>query len=355
MVENEKIYDSNYVSACYFRSSADANHKKIIMQITERCNMFCKHCFVSSSSKGNDLSYESIKEIILPQLLKSMVSKVTLTGGEPLVHPDINEILKLLVQSGIAVAVCTNGLAINHSLIDMCYDLGNIHFNISLDGFRAESHGKFRGIENRNTFDKIVSNISNVANKGLLNGVLVTPNVYARIAEYEEICKFSKSIGAKYVLFNPLSEFGRGQNSKHIGYHDNDLFQIKEITEKYIDDDFEVVYIRFPDCSKELGNCPLGKVLYVFTDGNIAICPYVVFAAQGKGSMYAPEQFFISNIFDEYCDINRDLNNYKLPDENIVNITCSHKNECSKGCLAAKVANGSSIYDCDFDLCHRKD
>ena len=355
MAKKEKIYDPNYVSACYFRSTSDANHKKVILQITERCNMFCKHCFVSSTSKGKDLSYVDIKEIILPKLLRSMVSKVTLTGGEPLIHPEINPILKLLAQTGISTAICTNGLAINSDFVDMCYELGNIHFNISLDGFRAESHGKFRGIDNTNLFDRIISNISKVASKGMLNGILVTPNVYACVEEYEQICNFAKSIGAKYVLFNPLSEFGRGQYTQHIGYHDYDLFQIKEITQKYIDDNFEVVYIRFPDFSKELGDCPLGKVLYIFTDGNVAVCPYIVFAAQDNGSIYTPEQFFISNIFDECCDINHDLNNYKLPNENIVDITCPHKNECSKGCLAAKVSNGLSIYDCDLDLCYRKD
>lgn len=354
MEKGEKIYNSNYVAACYFRSSADANHKKVILQITERCNMFCKHCFVSSSSRGNDLTYKNIKEIILPQLLKSMVAKVTLTGGEPLVHPDINKILKLLVQSDISVAICTNGLAINQSFVDMCYNLGNIHFNISLDGFRAESHGKFRGIENENTFERIVFNISNVANRGMLNGILVTPNIYARIEEYEEICNFAKSIGAKYVLFNPLSEFGRGQYTKHIGYHDYNLCQIKEITQKYIDDNFEVVYIRFPDSDKKLGNCPLGKVLYIFTDGNVAICPYLVFAAKDNSSIYKPEQFFISNIFDNHHDIDYALNHYMLPDDTIVNINCTRKDECSKGCLAAKVSNGLSINDCDFDLCHIK-
>lgn len=353
MAEIEKIYNSNYVASCYFRSTADARHKKVILQITERCNMFCKHCFVSSSGKGTDLSYDNIKGTILPHFLRSKVSKVTLTGGEPLIHPEIDKILKLLAANGIAIAICTNGLAINSDFVDMCRDLGNIHFNISLDGFRAESHGKFRGAENPAVFERIVSNISNVASKGMLNGILVTPNIYASIEEYAEICHFAKNIGANYVLFNPLSEFGRGQDARCIGYHDNDLLQIKKITQKYIDDNFEIVYIRFPDPSKELGGCALGKVLYIFTDGNIAICPYVVFASRNRASLYSPEQFYISNIFDKECDIDRDLNDYKLPEE-CTNPQCFHINRCSKGCLAAKISNGSSIYGCDFELCRKR-
>ena len=130
--------------------------------------------------------------------------------------------------------------------------------------------------------------------------------------------------------------------------------KIKEITQKYIDDKFEVVYIRFPDDSKDLGKCPLGKVLYIFTNGDSAICPYMVFAARDRCSIYRPEQFLISNVLNVDCDINFDLEHYKLPEENIVDIKCSHKNKCSKGCLAAKVSNGLSIFDCDFELCGKK-
>ena len=187
----------------------------------------------------------------------------------------------------------------------------------------------------------------------MLGGILVTPNVYASIDEYSDLCDFAKNIGAKYVLFNPLSEFGRGQDTKDIGYHGEDLLRIKDVTQRYIDENFEVVYIRFPDSSKPIGPCPLGKVLYIFIDGSIAICPYLVFAARDRVSRYNPKEFYISNVFDENCNIEYDLANYKLPENDEIGIQCSQSQICSKGCLAAKVSNGLSIYNCDLELCNK--
>lgn len=353
MSKRMKIYNKNVISACYFRSTAEPPYKKVILQITERCNLMCKHCFVSSSSQGNMISYDQIKEIILPKLLECNTIKVTLTGGEPLVHPNIKDIIKLLSTNGISVAICTNAVLVNDDLITVCAELGNVHFNVSLDGFRAESHGKFRGNENPNIFRQIIDNISKLGAAKLLNGILVTPNKYAEIIEYEQICIFAKEIGAKYVLFNPLSEFGRGQDTVSIGYYREQLIAIKKITNKYCCDQFEVVYIRFPDESKSIGKCPLGKILYIFTNGDIAICPYIVFAAFDRISIYKPEQFIITNIFSSQCDIDAALNSFQLPVENAEH----HNNcnsQCSKGCYAAKISHGLSIYDCDFELCGKK-
>lgn len=354
MKESSKIYDPTYISACYFRSTADSDHKKVILQITERCNMFCKHCFVSSTSKGNDVSYCDLEKIILPKLLKGNVSKVTLTGGEPLLHKEIKNIISLLVKNDISVSICTNGLLIDDQLIEMCCNLGNIHFNISLDGFRFESHGTFRGIKNESVFHTIINNIREVGKAGLLNGILVTPNIYASTDEYSKLCSFAKTIGAKYVLFNPLSEFGRGQDTQPIGYHDEKLLEIQNLTQRYIDHNFEVVYIRFPEISKDIGGCPLGEILYIFTNGDIAICPYVVFAAYDRISLYKPDQFFIANIFDESCDINEDVEKYELPTEGLISIDCVYSGECSRGCIAAKVSSGRRVNDCDFELCNQK-
>lgn len=349
--KKSKIYNNDVVSACYFRTTVEKPFKKVIIQITEKCNLKCKHCFVSSSStQGNFISYKQIETIILPKLLKSKTVKVTLTGGEPLVHPNAKEIIKLLCENGIEVAVCTNGVLVTDDLIRFCYKLGNVHFNVSLDGYKAESHGKFRGNEDPKIFRTIINNISKLGAAKLLNGILVTPNTYATINEYEQICAFAKCTGANYVLFNPLSELGRGQDSTSIGYYKENLAEIKNITQKYIDENFEVVYIRFPDASKAIGNCPLGKVLYIFTNGDVAICPYIVFASYDRISIYEPAQFILSNIFDIQCDIDAALEHFKLPDKpnSYVN-RCDPT--CSTGCLAAKISHGLSIYDCDFDLC----
>ena len=355
MEKRIKIYDKKFISACYFRSTVEAPNKKVIIQITERCNLFCKHCFVSSSRKGDEISFDKFRNNILSKLLQCNTVKITLTGGEPLVHPNIKEIIELLSNNGIEVAVCTNAVLISDELIQLCSHLGTIHFNVSLDGFRPESHGTFRGNSNPDLFKTIINNISKLGQAHLLNGILVTPNKYANIEEYQEICKFAKSICAKYVLFNPLSEFGRGQDATEVGRYKQQLVEIKELTQDYSDENFEVVYIRFPDPTKPIGDCPIGKILYVFTNGDVAICPYVAFAAKDRKSIYNSEQFIVTNIFELQGKLDDELKKYRLPFEPInkkQDILCKLK--CSKGCYVAKISHGLSIYDCDYDLCGLK-
>lgn len=56
----------------FFESTVQKPNMKVLLQITERCNLKCKHCFVSSLPEGHDLSFEKIKNVILPKLKSQM-------------------------------------------------------------------------------------------------------------------------------------------------------------------------------------------------------------------------------------------------------------------------------------------
>lgn len=81
------IYDDKCASACFFRSSVQPPKRKMMLQITQKCNLHCAHCFANASGTGTEMSLELIQNKILPQLLKNQVVKITLTGGEPLCNP----------------------------------------------------------------------------------------------------------------------------------------------------------------------------------------------------------------------------------------------------------------------------
>ena len=90
--------------------------------------------------------------------------------------------------------------------------IGGVHVNVSLDGFRPESHGRFRG--DRGSFAVTVATVRKLAAAGLLQGLLCTPNSLAEDEEYRELCEFAAGNGASYVLMNPLSSMGRGVKSR---------------------------------------------------------------------------------------------------------------------------------------------
>lgn len=347
-----KIYSNDECGACYFRTAADYPSKKSLLQVTERCNLHCSHCFVSSGCYGNDMDLNLIRNHILPEFIKHNITKVTITGGEPFVYPDLLEVVKMLRDNKISVCICTNASLVTSDFIKAIKPLNGIHFNVSLDGFSNSSHGKFRGNESKELFNQILYNIKMLGKDDLLNGILVTPNIYANIEEYVEICNFAKNNHAKYVLFNPLSEFGRGEQSVSLSYSKSKMNDLRKLIEPLSDVQFETVFIRFPNGKRlPLNKCPAGKIIYIFTNGDVAFCPYMVFAAKNSSSIYNYKDFIMGNIFEKKFSWEANIDHFHPPmsyDE--VCINCGNV-KCRKGCYAAKIALGVSLESSDEQLC----
>lgn len=358
-MEKKMIYNTkdNKKSCCFFRSTVKKSNMKALLQITERCNLKCKHCFVSSLPEGNDLSFEKIRDIILPKLKHANVTRITLTGGEPMVHRDIMNIMKLFSDNNIHITLCTNALGLNEEKIIKMKQLNDIHVNVSLDGFSNKSHGKFRGNDSELVFNKIIENIKLLSKYDLLNGIMTSPNRFSSIQEYIDICKFAKKYNANYVLFNPLSKFGRGEYTQNLAYNQQELVELRKNIEKenLETENFQIVFIRIPKENSEdnLSDCNC-EITYIFTNGDVAVCPYMVFACENEEAKYKREDFLYGNILNKDFDLLKEMNEYKLPDY-IQNV--NNKKECQgcgKGCKAIKIAHGLSINDCDIEMCKKQ-
>jgi MoaA/NifB/PqqE/SkfB family radical SAM enzyme len=197
-----------HASSCYFRTSVGGDSRKALIQTTERCNLHCAHCFVSSGDWGDHMRFEDIVERVLPRLKRARVERITLTGGEPFAHPSIMETASVVADMGMPLDICTNATQTTDEQIAQLQRLGNVHINVSFDGFRPESHGKFRG--NQASFATTVATTRKFAEAGLLQGLLSTPNALTEVEEFTALCEFAAEVGAEYVLMNPLSSFGRG-------------------------------------------------------------------------------------------------------------------------------------------------
>lgn len=343
-----QIYNNQYCAACYFRTAADPPSKKCLLQLTERCNLHCQHCFVSSVNSGSDMDYRLIETKVIPSLIESNVTKVTLTGGEPFVYSKILKVIELLVDAGIDVSICTNASLITSEYLNAIKQYKRIHFNVSLDGFSVGSHGKFRGFHNPLLFDCIIENIKQIGSLGLLNGILVTPNNFTPINEYKQIYDFAKECGARYILFNPLSQFGRGEKSAELAYTDKKMNELRNRLQDYSDGGVELVFIRFPnEVGKPLGKCHAGDIFYIFTNGEVTFCPYMVFAAKDEISQYNYKDFVIGNVFDESFNLN-DCKKW-IPIQKQFKTHCNNCSmiNCGKGCYASIISQGKKLEDCD--------
>src|ERR1700683_957021 len=168
-MSTRKVTNSGQAESCYFRTTTDGDTRKALVQIDERCNLRCAHCFVSATQQGQSMAYDRIYWHLIPRVTAGRVDRVTLTGGEPTIHPQFLGIVRALRDAGMQVGVCTNGTTLEPSAIDALASIGGVHCNVSLDGFRPESHGRFRG--DRQSFHRTVATVRLLASAGLLQGL----------------------------------------------------------------------------------------------------------------------------------------------------------------------------------------
>lgn len=250
---SRRIADNRVANACYFRSRARPGHRKALLKITDRCNLRCSHCFVSATTAGADMNPDDVTAAC-GALVTARVANVTITGGEPLVHPELAEVLDHLVTAGLDVTVCTNGVGLTDELICQALALGRVSFNVSLDGSTAESHGRFRG--NVGSFEITARSAHRLARAGLLKGILSTPNALAGEEEYDALFDLAKELEADYLLMNPLSSFGRGIRNRRLRADEEATERIQlRIGQRATAADPEPVFIRFPNRSLPLTNC----------------------------------------------------------------------------------------------------
>ena len=144
------------------------------------CNLKCKHCYIEKNLYKQEKDFipvEKIKAALL-QTKGENLSSIYLTGGEPLLHPDFNTILRMCLKFS-NVTVISNGVLINDKKarflrkIDDENDFETI-YRISLDHFDELKNDEIRG---RGSFRKALGAILNLA-KYEFNPIISVCNYY---------------------------------------------------------------------------------------------------------------------------------------------------------------------------------
>lgn len=165
--------------------------EKLYLDITNKCNLNCKHCLNSASSIGKtQLGVSTINKIIQQAKLLH-VKKIKLGGGEPLIHPDIIEILRLLGDNNYLISLTTNGLLLNNELIEKLKEF-NVSLSLSLETSKS-THEALRG---KNTYDKTLEIASTLASNKIdfwIESMLLPNN----LEEFESQIKLVEALGVK--------------------------------------------------------------------------------------------------------------------------------------------------------------
>jgi heme d1 biosynthesis radical SAM protein NirJ len=179
----------------------------VIWNLIRRCNLACKHCY--SISADTDFPGElSTTEVfaVMDDLKVFRVPVLILSGGEPLLRPDIFEISARAKAMGFYVGLSTNGTLIDERNIERIAAIGYDYVGISIDGLRA-THDRFRRLEG--AFDASMKGIRLCKARGIKVGMRFTMT-QDNAHELPALLDLMEQEGIDKFYFSHLNYAGRG-------------------------------------------------------------------------------------------------------------------------------------------------
>ncbi len=276
--------DVEITSTCNLRYRLN----ELYFYLTDTCNLRCRHCWIEPRYQPEERAVSAIdRELfisILDQAEPLGAKGVKLTGGEPLLHPQIGELLDIVRQRRLRLTVETNGTLCTPEIAEKIAACEHAFAAVSLDGADAETHEWIRGKEG--CFTAAVTGIKNLVASGLNPQIIMTLMRHNQ-GQMEAVVQLAESLGAGSVKFNVLQPTARGRQMHAAG----ETIAIKDLIAlgKWVDEELSLstrmpLYFHQPPSFRSLGKmfsavagdgchcCGILGILGVLADGSYALC-----------------------------------------------------------------------------------
>jgi SynChlorMet cassette radical SAM/SPASM protein ScmF len=336
------------------------NLESIYFYLTEGCNLACKHCWINPPLESESLKYGVLRIDLLKKAIEEAMPlglrSIKLTGGEPFLHPQIVEIIKIIKQYKLNAVIESNGTLIDRALARRLSEIESCFISISIDSTNPEIHDSIRN--QKGSFDKSIKGIKLLVENG------VHPQVIASLlpenkTHISEIIKYAEELGASSFKLNIVQPTARGEKLMKKG-GTVDIPEIIEIAHRihntYALSSTFNVFVCIPFAFRPLqflyrgdsGRCGIKSIIGVLSNGQYALC--------GIGASM-PELIFGNIETDNLADVwenNKTLLSLRteLPDKlEGVCRNCLMKWTCLGSCVAqnyyAKAKLNASFWFCE--------
>ncbi len=194
----------------------------IAWETTGACNLLCSYCRASATEEPalDELSTDEAQAFI--DEVAALKPMLILSGGEPLLRPDIFHLIKHAVSRGMRVSLATNGTLLSAQIVDMIASSGVSRVSVSLDGAIPEVHDAARG---PGCYARAMKGIENLRGKVdfQINFTITKRNA----DEILPLFDLAERLGAKALHFFFLVPTGRGRAEDIIsGEQQEDLLRL---------------------------------------------------------------------------------------------------------------------------------
>lgn len=185
---------------------------RIYFYLTEGCNLACRHCWLAPKFDPQGDRFARLPVELFEQAIREAkplgLQGVKLTGGEPLLHPQISRILEIIRGEELHLTIETNGLLCTPSLAEEMARNPNRFVSVSLDGACAETHEWVRGV--KGSFETACQGVRNLVAEGI-NPQVIFSVMQHNVHEFEQVIRLAEGLGAASVKFNIVQPTARGE------------------------------------------------------------------------------------------------------------------------------------------------
>jgi MoaA/NifB/PqqE/SkfB family radical SAM enzyme len=119
------------------KKAFDGNPIWAYLSITDHCDKNCSWCYAKTTSKLGEMKIEDFN-VILNKCKEIGIRQISFSGGEPTLHPNINQFIDMSTAIGFKTHLLTHGLTSQFSeIVDMMLPLHQVQFNWNMNSYRS--------------------------------------------------------------------------------------------------------------------------------------------------------------------------------------------------------------------------
>ncbi len=173
------------------------------LEVTAACNLACKHCFAGTLPRREPPLNLSELEGLFQELAGLGCFRLGITGGEPLMRPDLLEILDTASACGLHPSLTTNALLLTEELAGQLGRRPLVWLNVSLDGASPASNDPIRG---QGSWKRVREKLDLLSRRARFSLAFTITSRNAH--EVDQCLQLAEEVGASCAVFRPLYPVG---------------------------------------------------------------------------------------------------------------------------------------------------
>jgi radical SAM protein with 4Fe4S-binding SPASM domain len=253
------------------------------LELTYRCNNNCVHCYCNLPASDKRAIQEELTTEEIKKLLDELASMGSLwlliTGGEPLLRQDFEEIYIYAKKRGLIITLFTNGTLIDEKIIKLLLKYPPFYLDISIYGATRDTYEKVTRVQG--SYDRCMNGISKIVNAGIklnLKTMALTLNKH----EIEAMDRMANEFGCKF-RFDPMLH-KRIDNKRFSDYEKyrispEDVIKLDSMFPKRMEEwqDFCNKFVKEPNKDDRLYKCGAGiNTIHINPYGIAMACAMMV-------------------------------------------------------------------------------